>query len=180
MQIQKLNIEGLLVVRPHVFNDERGYFFESYHRDKMKDQGLDMQFVQDNLSQSTKHVLRGLHFQRPPFAQAKLVQVIKGAVMDVVVDIRKGSPTYGQHFSIELNENNKLSFFIPEGFAHGFVTLEDETIFSYKCSKFYQPDSEGAIRWNDQNLNIDWKIENPIISDKDRKAPFFNQLNSPF
>lgn len=180
MEIEKLDIEGLLIIRPRIFQDERGYFFESFHRKKLKAQGLDAEFVQDNLSKSTKGVLRGLHFQNPPYAQGKLVQVIKGAVLDVVVDIRKNSSTYGQFYSIELNERNKLSFYIPEGFAHGFLTLEEETIFSYKCTNFYEPSAESSIKWNDPQLNIDWEIENPIVSEKDSQAPSFNTLNSPF
>ena len=180
MKVEKPGINGLLVIQPNVFYDDRGFFFESFHLEKMKQMGMDASFVQDNLSKSAKGVLRGLHFQRPPYAQAKLVQVLKGAVLDVVVDIRSNSPTYGQHFAIELNEDNKTIFYIPEGFAHGFVTLEEDTIFSYKCSNLYNKDSEGSIVWNDEQLGINWKTENPIISDKDNQAASFSELQTPF
>ena len=139
-----------------------------------------MSFVQDNLSKSDKNVLRGLHFQAPPYAQGKLVQVIRGSVLDVAVDIRKDSPTYGQHHSVVLSEENKTQFYVPEGFAHGFVTLEDNTIFSYKCTNLYHPNTEGAIIWNDKDLEIDWQVENPIISEKDLKANPFHSFESPF
>lgn len=173
-------IEGLSVVEPKVFEDKRGYFFESYSADKFKELGIDKVFIQDNQSLSQKGVLRGLHFQNPPFAQAKLVRVIKGSVLDIAVDIRKDSPTYGQHFAIELSEKNKKMLYIPEGFAHGFLTLEDNTIFSYKCSENYHPEAEDSVLWSDKTLNINWKIENPLVSDKDEKAQNFNQLNSLF
>lgn len=180
MKIEKTNIDGLLIIQPDVFYDDRGYFFEPFNQMKMADIGINTHFVQDNLSKSSKGVLRGLHFQKPPYAQGKLVHVIKGAVLDLAVDIRVESPTYGQYFTIELSDDNKTMFYIPEGFAHGFITLEDDTIFSYKCTNFYHKDSEGIIRWNDPNLAINWKLENPTVSEKDKAAPYFNELKSPF
>lgn len=179
MQLTQTPIEGLLIITPKVFQDSRGYFFESFHRQKWEDV-LQTHFVQDNESQSAKGVLRGLHFQKPPYAQAKLVRVIKGSVLDVAVDLRKKSPTFGQYFKIVLSAENKLQFFIPEGFAHGFVALEDQTIFSYKCSNYYYPESEGAIIWNDKQLGIDWEISNPLISDKDNKALTLSEFDNPF
>jgi len=139
-----------------------------------------MTFVQDNESKSNKGVLRGLHFQRPPFAQGKLVRVVKGSVMDVAVDIRKDSPTYGKWESRILSEDNKEMFWIPEGFAHGFVTLEDNTVFTYKCTNVYNKESEGSIRWNDPDIDINWNIDNPTLSEKDRISPLFNDLETPF
>tara|TARA_R110002072_G_scaffold83655_4_gene189755 strand:+ start:4453 stop:4995 length:543 start_codon:yes stop_codon:yes gene_type:complete len=180
MKIEKTKIDGLLIIHPAVFEDERGYFFESYHKKKLIEAGLDKTFVQDNLSKSMKNVLRGLHFQNPPFSQGKLVQVIKGTVLDIAVDIRKNSPTYGQHVAIELSEHNKTLFYLPPGFAHGFLTLEDETIFSYKCTQYYNKESEGSIRWNDSDLGINWGINDAIISEKDNLAPSFASLNSLF
>ncbi len=180
MDVTTTNIEGLLIIKPKVFGDERGYFFESFREDIMKSNGLTSKFVQDNQSMSSKGILRGLHFQKDPFAQGKLVRVIKGSVLDVAVDIRKKSPTYGQHFLIELNEENKTMFYIPPGFAHGFLTLEDDTLFSYKCTNYYNKESEGAIRWNSKSLNVDWGIVNPILSSKDATAPTFDEFQSPF
>ncbi|MEQ8909213.1 MAG: dTDP-4-dehydrorhamnose 3,5-epimerase [Vicingaceae bacterium] len=180
MIIEKTKIEGLLIIKPRVFPDERGYFFESYNQNKFEANGLNMRFVQDNISKSDKNVLRGLHFQLPPFAQGKLVHVIRGSVLDVALDIRKHSPTYGQHHTILLSEENKTQFYVPEGFAHGFVTLEDNTIFSYKCTNLYNPEAEGSIIWNDKDLNIDWQARNPIISEKDQKAKPFHSFESPF
>lgn len=180
--MKKINtdIEGLVVVEPKVFEDKRGYFFESFNADKFAEIGIDKTFVQDNQSLSQKGVLRGLHFQNPPYAQAKLVRVIKGAVLDIAVDIRKSSPTYGQSFAIKLSEENKKMLYIPEGFAHGFLTLEDDTIFTYKCSDNYHPEVEDAILWSDEDLNIDWNVENPLVSDKDGKAQAFNTFKSQF
>jgi len=180
MEIIETKLEGLLIIKPRVFEDNRGYFFESYNRQKMQALNFNEQFVQDNLSKSQKGVLRGMHFQRPPHAQGKLIQVIKGSVLDVVVDIRKESETYGQHMSIEINDRDKHQVYVPEGFAHGFLTLEDDTIFSYKCTKNYHQDSEGALMWNDPDLNIDWPIEKPIVSEKDREADDFKNFESPF
>ena len=180
MKIIKTPIQGLLVLQPNVFEDERGHFFESWSKQAFKKIGLELDFVQDNQSLSQKGVLRGLHFQNPPFSQGKLVRVIKGKVLDVVVDIRKESSTYGQYFSIELSSKNKTMFWIPAGFAHGFVTLEDDTIFSYKCTGVYNKESEGALLWCDNDLKIDWGINNPIISDKDKIAPHFSKFISQF
>jgi len=180
MEIEELNISGTYLIKPKVFEDGRGHFFESYNQNSFKENGLDLNFVQDNQSLSQKGVLRGLHFQKPPFAQGKLIRVIKGKVLDVAVDIRKKSPTYGQHILVELSEYNKHMFYIPEGFAHGFLTLEDNTIFSYKCTNFFNKESEGSLLWNDTDLNIDWGIEDPLLSEKDVNAPTFNSFNSPF
>ncbi|HMM11580.1 MAG TPA: dTDP-4-dehydrorhamnose 3,5-epimerase [Bacteroidales bacterium] len=180
MEILETGIPDLLIVKPLVFEDHRGYFFESYNKEKFLQKGIDQNFVQDNESKSAKNVLRGLHFQRPPFAQGKLVRVMKGAVLDVAVDIRKNSPTYGQWASIVLSESNKWMYWVPPGFAHGFVTLEDDTVFFYKCTNVYNKASEGSIRWNDPDLNIDWGIVDPLLSDKDREAPLFRDFVSPF
>jgi dTDP-4-dehydrorhamnose 3,5-epimerase len=180
MEIQKTPLKGLLIIQPQVFEDDRGFFFESYNEKKYDEAGIDLNFIQDNLSKSQKGVLRGLHFQSPPHAQDKLVQVIKGAVLDVAVDIRKDSETYGRHFAFELNEENKTQMLIPVGFAHGFLTLRDDTIFSYKCSDFYKKEAEGAILWNDEDLDIEWNIENPIVSAKDKIAQSFKDFHSPF
>ena len=180
MEIIKTPIEGLLVIKPKIFGDDRGHFFESWSKDSFVKNGLDLDFVQDNQSLSSKGVLRGLHFQNPPYAQGKLVRVIKGSVLDVAVDIRKDSPTYGQHFSIQLTEKNKTIFWIPPGFAHGFVTLEDDTIFTYKCTGVYNKESEGALLWSDKDLNIDWGVENPLVSEKDLVAGNFSNFESNF
>jgi dTDP-4-dehydrorhamnose 3,5-epimerase len=180
MEIIKTPIEGLLVIKPRIFEDDRGHFFESWSKGSFLKVGLDLDFVQDNQSLSQKGVLRGLHFQNPPFAQGKLVRVIKGAVVDVAVDIRKNSPTYGQHFAVELSEENKTVFWIPPGFAHGFVTLKDDTIFTYKCTGVYNKESEGALIWNDEDLNIDWRVVNPLVSDKDMVAGNFNNFTTQF
>ena len=180
MKIIKTSIEGLLIIKPDVFKDERGYFFESYNKERFAKEGLDMNFVQDNESKSSKGVLRGLHFQKPPYAQGKLVRVVKGAVMDVAVDLRKDSPTYGKWESVILTEENKFQFWIPEGFAHGFVTLEDETIFNYKCTNVYNKESEGSILWNDPDINIDWNIDNPILSEKDKISPLLKDFVTQF
>ena len=175
MEIIETKIKDLLIIKPDVFQDERGYFFESYNQQRFLEHGLEMNFVQDNESQSMKGVLRGLHFQNAPYAQGKLVRVVKGAVMDVAVDLRKGSPTFGQWESVELTEGNKFMYWIPEGFAHGFVCLADHSVFTYKCTNVYNKASEGSIRWNDPDLNIDWKIEHPILSEKDKVAPLFRE-----
>lgn len=180
MEVIKPNIEGLLVIKPDVYFDERGYFFENFNEKRFNDLGISDHFVQDNQSFSKKGVIRGLHFQCPPFAQSKLVRVIQGRVLDVAVDIRKGSPTYGQHFAVELTGENFLQFYIPTGFAHGFVALEDDTIFAYKCGEFYNKASEASIRFNDPDLNIDWKTDPSIISEKDLVGVSFKDFNSPF
>jgi dTDP-4-dehydrorhamnose 3,5-epimerase len=180
LEIQTTNIEGLLIIQPKVFGDHRGYFMETFRRDQLRDAGVLMDFVQDNQSMSAKDILRGLHFQHPPFDQGKLVQVIKGEVLDVAVDIRKNSATFGQHCAIILNEENKTMFWIPPGFAHGFLTRADDTIFSYKCTNYYRPESEGSVLWNSDSLSIGWGIKNPVLSEKDLQAPDFNKFNSPF
>lgn len=180
MKVVETPLKDLLIIEPSVFKDARGYFYESYNQKLFHECGIQDEFVQDNQSLSQKNVVRGLHFQHPPFAQAKLVRVIKGAVLDVAVDIRKNSPTYGKSFCIELTENNFLILYIPIGFAHGFATLENNTIFSYKCSNFYNKASEDTILWNDEMLNIDWKVQNPILSEKDKLGKPFSTFNSPF
>lgn len=180
MEIVKTKIPDLYIVKPSVFEDHRGYFFESYNKEAFLRNGIDQNFVQDNESKSSKGVLRGLHFQKPPFAQGKLVRVMHGAVLDVAVDLRKNSPTYGQWASVELNHDNKWMYWIPPGFAHGFVTLEDNTVFFYKCTNVYNKESEGSILWNDPDLNIDWKIDNPILSEKDLVGPQIKDFISPF
>ena len=180
MEIQKTNIEGLLIITPKVFKDDRGSFFESYNRQLFASHGLDMEFVQDNQSTSCKGVIRGLHLQSPPFAQGKLVRVISGSVYDVAVDIRKSSSTFGKYVIVKLDaEENKL-FWIPEGFAHGFIALEDNTVFQYKVTNYYNKDSEMSIRWNDPTLNIKWGIEQPLVSEKDEQSPLFKEFVSPF
>ncbi|EKE20645.1 MAG: dTDP-4-dehydrorhamnose 3,5-epimerase [uncultured bacterium] len=181
MNIIKTNIEGILIVEPKVFGDERGFFVETYNLERYKETGITLPFVQDNLSSSAKGVLRGLHFQKKPFAQGKLVQVIKGKVLDVAVDIRKNSPTRGQYVAIELSGENKKQLWIAPGLAHGFLSLEDATIFSYKCTNFYNSTAERGIMWNDKDLNIDWEFEEygikkPIVSEKDQKNLYFSEM----
>lgn len=180
MEVIETKIKGLLIIKPKVFADARGYFFESYNADLFKQNGILVNFVQDNQSLSNTGVLRGLHFQAPPFEQGKLVRVITGAVLDVAVDIRKDSATYGEHLTIELTEENKTMFYIPPGFAHGFLTLRDNTIFSYKCTNVYNKTSEGTVLWNDTDLNINWDVSNPILSEKDLTGTKFKEFNSPF
>lgn len=179
MKIEKTFMKDLLVISPIVYTDERGYFFESYNKKKLE-KILNLDFVQDNESRSQKGVLRGLHFQEPPYAQGKLVRVITGSVLDVVVDLRRDSNTYGEHYKHILTEENKEQLFIPKGFAHGFLVLENQTIFSYKCTNYYHHESEVAISWNDPTLNIDWQIDAPIISKKDQNALSFNDYKTPF
>ena len=180
MDIKFTPIEGLLIIEPQVFIDPRGYFYESYNKEKFVAAGINIEFVQDNQSLSQKGIVRGLHFQAPPFDQGKLVRVIQGAVLDVAVDIRKNSPTYGQNFSIELSAQNRTMFYIPPGFAHGFETLEDNTIFLYKCTDVYNKQSEGGLLWNDAELGIKWQSSDPLISEKDKILPLFKDLVSPF
>lgn len=173
MNVIKTDIDGLVVIEPRVFGDSRGYFFESFSERDFKREVADVDFVQDNESKSSYGVVRGLHFQKPPYAQAKLVRVVKGKVLDVAVDLRKGSPTFGHHVAVELSEDNHHQMFIPRGFAHGFSVLSDEVIFQYKCDNFYAPQSEGAVAWDDPDLGIDWKVpaDKALLSDKDRKHP---------
>ena len=181
MRVEKTNIEGLLIIEPKVFGDHRGYFFESYNALKFENlTGLKPEFVQDNQSKSGANVLRGLHFQNPPYAQDKLVRVSQGSVLDVVVDIRKGSSTYGKSFKIVLDTIDHKMLWIPKGMAHGFVSLEEETIFTYKCTNYYTPESEGCILWSDEELNIDWNVSNPIISEKDKLGVKFSEFKSNF
>lgn len=180
MKFIETNLEGLFVIEPRVFKDERGYFFESYSKGAFSENKIAINFVQDNQSMSQKGVLRGLHFQKPPHAQAKLVSVIQGSVLDVAVDIRKDSPTYGKYVAALLSGENKKMLYIPEGFAHGFLTLENDTIFSYKCSNLYNKESEDAILWDDEVLAIDWGVKNPVLSEKDKEAQKFDQFVSPF
>ncbi|GAT62312.1 dTDP-4-dehydrorhamnose 3,5-epimerase [Paludibacter jiangxiensis] len=182
MNVIKTNIEGLIIIEPRIFKDDRGYFFESFSQREFEEKVCKTIFVQDNESKSSYGVVRGLHFQRPPFAQSKLVRVIKGAVLDVAVDIRKGSPTYGQHVAVELTEENHRQFFIPRGFAHGFCVLTDEVIFQYKCDNFYTPQHEGALAWDDPELAIDWQIpvDKVVLSEKDKYHPKLKKLTSPF
>lgn len=179
MKIKETGIKGLLVIEPDVFGDSRGYFMESFSEKKFREEtGMDVTFVQDNESKSSYGVVRGLHFQRPPYSQAKLVRVVSGRALDVAVDLREGSETYGKHFSIELSGENHLQVFIPKGFAHGFAVLSDEVLFQYKCDEYYAPESEGAVIWNDPDLNIDWKIphEDVRLSEKDKKHPRLKDL----
>ena len=170
MNIIKTALEGVVIIEPRLFKDERGYFFESFNQKEFEEKVCKTTFVQDNESRSSYGVIRGLHYQKPPFAQSKLVRVIKGAVLDVAVDIRKGSPTFGKHVAVELTEDNHLQFFIPRGFAHGFSVLSEEVIFQYKCDNFYAPQCEGAIAWDDPELGIDWRIpaDEAVLSGKDR------------
>jgi dTDP-4-dehydrorhamnose 3,5-epimerase len=180
MEIIETKIKDLLIIKPRVFEDPRGYFFESYNKETFTKHQILVDFIQDNQSLSHRGVLRGLHFQSPPFAQGKLVRVITGAVLDVAVDIRKNSPTYGEHVTIELTEENKTMFYIPPGFAHGFATLRDNTIFSYKCTQTYHKESEGTVLWNDLDLKIDWQLQNPLLSEKDMNGTIFKSFQSPF
>ena len=173
MNVIKTAIDDVVIIEPKVFGDHRGYFFESFSQREFCEKVRKVDFVQDNESKSSYGVLRGLHFQKPPFCQSKLVRVVKGAVLDVAVDIRRGSPTFGQHVAVELTEDNHRQLFVPRGFAHGFVVLTDEVIFQYKCDNFYSPESEGAIAWDDPDLGIDWKIpaDKVILSAKDTCHP---------
>ena len=173
MKVIETEIEGVFILEPRVFGDDRGYFFESFSLKHFEEKVSKTVFVQDNESKSKYGVLRGLHYQLPPYTQAKLVRVVKGRVLDVAVDIRKGSPTFGKYVAVELSEENKLQFFLPKGFAHGFAVLSEEAIFQYKCDEYYAPDYEGAICYDDLDLGIDWKLplEDVILSEKDKKHP---------
>ena len=182
MEVIKTAIEGLVIIEPKVFGDARGYFFESFSQREFEEKVRKINFVQDNESMSSYGVMRGLHFQRPPYTQSKLVRCVKGKVLDVAVDIRKGSPTYGQHVSVELSEENQRQFFVPKGFAHGFVVLSETAVFQYKCDEFYHPEADGGISILDESLNIDWKIptEKAILSGKDTKHLLMKDFDSPF
>ena len=182
MNVISTNIDGVVIIEPRVFEDARGYFFESFSQREFNEKVKPVDFVQDNESKSTFGVIRGLHFQRPPYAQSKLVRCVRGAVLDVAVDIRKESPTYGQHVAVELTEDNHRQIFIPKGFAHGFAVLSDIAVFQYKCDEFYHPESEGGISLLDSELGIDWKIptDKAILSAKDTKHPLFKDFITPF
>lgn len=187
MNVIKTNIEGVLILEPKVFNDARGYFFESFSQREFDEKvapilGHTIRFVQDNESMSSYGVMRGLHFQRPPFTQSKLVRCVKGAVLDVAVDIRKGSPTFGQHIAVELTEDNHRQFFISKGFAHGFAVLSETAVFQYKCDEFYHPEADGGISIMDQSLGINWKIptDQALLSEKDTKHKMLVNFDSPF
>lgn len=182
MKVIKTEFEGLFVIEPKVFEDERGYFYESYNRIKLKEQGIDIDFVQDNQSKSNYGVTRGLHYQLNPKAQTKFVRVLQGSIYDVAVDIRKNSPTYGKWFGIELSSENKKQIFIPKGFAHGFSVLSEEAVVFYKCDEFYSPEHERGIMYNDPFLNIDWKVpaSKVILSAKDTKHPMFDSADNNF
>lgn len=182
MEVIKTELEGVVILEPRLFKDDRGYFFESFSQREFDEKVRPVKFVQDNESKSVYGVLRGLHFQKPPFAQSKLVRVIQGAVLDVAVDIRVGSPTYGKYVAVELTAENHRQLFIPRGFAHGFSVLTDEVVFQYKCDNFYAPQSEGAIAWNDPALGIDWRIPEAsvILSEKDKHHPLLKDLPETF
>lgn len=182
MKVIKTAIEGVVIIEPRIFTDSRGYFFESFSQREFDEKVCPIKFVQDNESKSCYGVVRGLHFQKPPYAQSKLVRCIKGRVLDIAVDIRKGSPSYGKWTSCELTEDNHRQFFIPQGFAHGFSVLSDEAIFQYKCDNFYHPEAEGAIAWDDSDLGINWGIvsQDIILSEKDSHHPKLVDFVSPF
>lgn len=183
MKVIETGIEGLLIIEPKVFKDGRGHFFEAFsERDFQILTGRNLHFVQDNESESCYGVIRGLHFQQPPYAQSKLVRVVKGKVLDVALDLREGSPTFGRHLALELSGDNYRQLFIPQGFAHGFAVLSDSAVFQYKCDSYYAPSSEGAIAWNDPDLGIDWKLPpgSIILSDKDRNHPLLKDIITPF
>ena len=182
MNIITTEIPDVVIIEPRVFGDSRGYFFESFSEREFKEKVADVNFVQDNESRSCHGVVRGLHFQKPPHAQAKLVRVVKGRVLDVAVDIRKGSPTYGLHVEVELSEDNHRMVFIPKGFAHGFAVLSEDAVFQYRCDDYYAPETEGAIAWNDLDLDIDWRLpsEKVILSAKDTSHPSFKDADIPF
>ena len=179
MDIIKTAIDGVVIIEPRLFKDERGYFFESFSQKEFEEKVCKTVFVQDNESKSSYGVLRGLHFQKPPFAQSKLVRVVRGAVLDVAVDIRKGSPTFGKHVAVELTAENHRQFFIPRGFAHGFSVLSQEVVFQYKCDNYYAPQSEGALAWDDPDLGIDWRIPaaKMILSEKDKRHPRLKEVD---
>ena len=182
MEIIKTAIEGLVIIEPKVFKDARGYFFESFSQREFEEKVRKVNFVQDNESMSSYGVMRGLHFQVPPFTQSKLVRCVKGAVLDVAVDIRKGSATYGKHVAVELTEDNHRQFFVPRGFAHGFAVLSETAVFQYKCDNFYAPQADGGISIKDESLGIDWRIptDKALLSEKDTKHPFLKDFDSPF
>lgn len=182
MKVISTEIEGVFIIEPRVFKDSRGYFYESYSKKEFDKEVCPVDFVQDNQSCSVKGVIRGLHFQRPPYSQSKLVRCVEGAVLDIAVDLRKGSPTYGKHIAVELSAENQLEFFIPKGFAHGFEVLSDRAVFQYKCDEYYHPESEGGLDPFDKKIGIEWRTKEneAIISEKDKKHPSLKEFNSPF
>lgn len=182
MEVIMTDIEGVVIIEPRIFKDARGYFFESYSKREFDEKVRPVDFVQDNESMSTRGVMRGLHFQRPPYTQSKLVRCVKGRVLDVAVDIRKGSPTYGKHVAVELSEDNHRQFYVPRGFAHGFSVLSDVAVFQYKCDNYYRPEAEGGISMADESLCINWRIDSNavLLSDKDLKHPMLKDFDSPF
>lgn len=182
MEVIKTDIEGVVIIEPRLFNDSRGYFFESYSKREFDEKVRPVDFVQDNESCSTRGVMRGLHFQRPPYTQSKLVRCVKGRVLDVAVDIRKGSPTYGRHVAVELSEENHRQFFVPRGFAHGFAVLSETAVFQYKCDNYYAPQADGGISIADDSLGINWRIDpsQAILSEKDMHHPLLCDFDSPF
>ena len=182
MKVIKTSLDGVVIIEPHVFLDSRGYFFESFSLREFEEKVQKINFVQDNESMSSYGVMRGLHFQKPPFTQSKLVRCVKGAVLDVAVDIRRGSPTYGEHVAVEKKKKNHRQLFIPRGFAHGFAVLSDVAIFQYKCDNFYAPQADGGISIKDDSLGIDWiiPIQNAVLSEKDTKHPLLKDFTSPF
>ncbi len=182
MDVINTAIDGVVIIEPRIFTDARGYFFESYSKREFDEKVCPVDFVQDNESCSTRGVMRGLHFQRPPFTQAKLVRCVKGRVLDVAVDVRKGSPTYGKHVAVELSEENHRQFFVPRGFAHGFAVLSDVAVFQYKCDNYYAPQADGGISIADASLGIDWQIDpaEALLSEKDTKHPLLADFDSPF
>lgn len=180
MKVEKTPLEGLLVITPQSFGDERGYFYEAYNAKRYKEHGLVFDFVQDNVSKSVYGTVRGLHYQVGDYAQGKLCSVTFGKVFDVALDIRSNSPTYGKYFGLELSEENKIQLFIPPGFAHGFSVLSDEAIFRYKCTNFYNKEFERAIKFDDPALGIDWKVQDPIVSEKDKQAKLFKEIDIDF
>ena len=182
MEIIKTEIEGVVIIEPRIFKDARGYFFESFSEREFSEKVADVHFVQDNESRSCYGVIRGLHFQKPPYTQAKLLRVVRGAVLDVAVDLRKGSPTFGKYVAVELTEENHRQLYIPRGFAHGFSVLSEDVVLQYKCDNYYAPQSEGAIAWDDPELGIDWRIpkEKAILSEKDSRHPRLKDADIPF
>jgi len=182
MNVIDTTIDGLVIIEPRIYKDSRGYFYESFSQKEFDERIKHIVFVQDNQSKSTYGVVRGLHFQKPPYAQSKLVRCVKGVVLDVALDIRKGSPTYGRHVSVELSEDNNRQFFIPKGFAHGFAVLSETAVFQYKCDEYYHPEAEGGVSILDKTLGIDWQVsdDNLIISDRDSMNPLFSDFDSPF
>lgn len=177
MRIEKTNLSGVVLIKPKIFEDQRGHFFEAFRREFFEEHGLEFDFCQDNISTSAKGTVRGLHYQMKPHAQAKLVMAVKGTILDVAVDIRKESPTFGHHFSTVLNDENRHMMLVPEGFAHGFSVLSEKATVYYKCNRYYHKKSERGVRWDDPSIGVDWKTDTPILSGKDRELPLLNEVN---